>query len=337
MTTSMPPCNVIVIGASAGGVTSLSQLVRRFPPRLEAAIAVALHIPEQSPSMLPTILSREGPLKATHAVDGEPLQHGRIYVAPPGRHLIIKRQSVRVVKGPNENGHRPAVDPLFRTAARTHGRRVLGVVLSGSLDDGTAGLSAIKDHGGIALVQDPTDALFTGMPQSAIENVAVDFVGDVPALASELIRLADVLASDPSDVNALAVDADELDAVEVDLGTPRPEEWAAVPSPFSCPECHGVLFERKDGTGDRYRCRTGHAYSSEALNAAQSTGMDEALWIALRALEENAALLERLSRRARERRNVRVAERFLAQARGVHARARVVRDALESGAHAAGS
>ena len=275
MTTTMPPCNVIVIGASAGGVASLSQLVRRLPAQLQAAVAVALHVPEESTSVLPTILTREGPLTATHAVDGEPLQHGRIYVAPPGRHLIVKRQTVRVVRGPNENGHRPAVDPLFRTAARAHGRRVLGVVLSGSLDDGTAGLSAIKEHGGAALVQDPSDAMFAGMPQSAIENVAVDFIGDVPALASELVRLADALASNSADdSNIRTDDADELDAVEVDLGTPRAEEWAAVPSPFSCPDCHGVLFERQDGTLERYRCRTGHAYGSESLVAAQSKGVE---------------------------------------------------------------
>jgi two-component system chemotaxis response regulator CheB len=211
----------------------------------------------------------------------------------------------------------------------------LGVVLSGSLDDGTAGLSAIKEHGGVALVQDPSDALFAGMPQSAIDNVAVDFIGDVPALASELVRRADALASNAADdANIRTDDADELDAVEVDLGSPRAEEWAAVPSPFSCPDCHGVMFERQDGTLERYRCRTGHAYGSESLVAAQSKGVEEALWIAFRALEENAALLHRLSKRAGDRRNVRAAERFLMQARAIEARARVVREALLSGGSA---
>ena len=188
VTIHMSRCNVVVIGASAGGVSSLTSLVRCLPAGLEAAVAVALHVPEESPSALPAILSREGPLRATHAVDAEPLQHGRIYVAPPGRHLLVKRRTLRSVNGPNENGHRPAVDPLFRTAARSHGRRTIGVVLSGSLDDGTAGLQSVKQHGGAALVQDPEDALFSGMPTSAIENVAVDFVGDVSALASELSR-----------------------------------------------------------------------------------------------------------------------------------------------------
>src|SRR5689334_2215146 len=184
----MSQCNVVVVGASAGGVNSLMQLVSGFPAGLDAAIAVALHVPEESPSALPSILSRSGPLMASHAKDGEPLLHGRIYVARPGRHLLVKRKIIRSVNGPNENGHRPAIDPLFRSAGRAHGRRTIGVVLSGSLDDGTAGLFAIKQQGGAALVQDPTDALFSDMPENAIEHVAVDFVGDVPALALEIVK-----------------------------------------------------------------------------------------------------------------------------------------------------
>jgi two-component system chemotaxis response regulator CheB len=327
----MTHCNVIVIGASAGGVSSLTALVSMLPQELPAAMAVALHVPEESTSSLPQILTRGGALRATHAVDREPLLHGRIYVAPPGHHLLVKRHNMRVVKGPNENGHRPAVDPLFRTAARAHGRRVLGVVLSGSLDDGTAGLVAIKEHGGRALVQDPNDAMFAGMPQSAIENVLVDFVGDVPAVANELVRLVDVLASSADEPEPRSDGADELDAVEIEAGNLHPEQWTAVPSPFSCPECHGVLFERPDGTLERFRCRTGHAYSAESLVAAQSKGLDEALWIALRALEENAALLDRLAKRAHDRQHVRSSERFQKQARAMEARARIVRDALRSG------
>jgi two-component system chemotaxis response regulator CheB len=322
--------NVIVIGASAGGVASLTQLVRELPGDLDAAVAVALHVPEESPSALPAILTRERTLKATHAKDGEPLLHGRIYVAPPGRHLLVKRRTLRVVRGPNENGHRPAVDPLFRTAARAHGPRVIGVVLSGTLDDGTAGLSAIKAQGGTALAQDPAEALFPGMPQSAIDNVDVDFVGNPAALARELVRRTMELESEPD----TAPDDDcpeELDAVEMDAGTPDAEHWAAVPSPFTCPECHGTLFEQKDGTLVRYRCRTGHAYSPDTLAAEQSQGIETAMWVALRALEENAALLHRLAKRVSERGQTRASERFLSQARGVEERARVIRDALLSG------
>jgi two-component system, chemotaxis family, protein-glutamate methylesterase/glutaminase len=326
----MNRCTVVVIGASAGGVSSLMQLVSGLPEDLDAAVAVAVHVPEESPSALPSILSRQGPLTATHAADGEVLLHGRIYVAPPGRHLLVKRQTVRAVNGPNENGHRPAIDPLFRTAARAHGRRTIGVILSGTLDDGTAGLYAIKRHGGSALVQDPDDALFGGMPASAIENVPVDFIGDVPALTVELVRRTRELAADPAVELDVTDDSDDLDVVEMDHGTPDPDEWSAVPSQFTCPECHGSLFERQDGTIVRYRCRTGHAFSPDALAAAQSKGVEDALWIALRALEENAALLRTLSERSRERGQARSSQRFAARANGVEIRAKVIRDALMS-------
>ena len=326
----MNRCNVIVVGASAGGVGSLMQFVSGLPADLDAAVGVVLHFPEGSPSALPTIPSRQGPLKAAHAVDGEPLLHGRIYVAPPGRHLLIKRSSIRAVNGPNENGHRPAVDPMFRSAARAHGRRTIGVILSGSLDDGTAGLYAVKRRGGAALVQDPEDALFSGMPASAIEHVAVDFIGDVTAIASEVVRRTRDLATEPGLEIDVSDESEELDVVEMDSGTSDPDEWSAVPSGFTCPECHGSLFERRDGTLTRYRCRTGHAFSAEALAAAQSKGVEDALWIALRALEENAALLRNMSDRARDRGQDRSSQRYASQARGMESRAKVIRDALLS-------
>ena len=324
----MNRCNVVVVGASAGGVASLMQFVGGLPADLEAAVGVALHVPEESPSALPAILSRQGPLRAAHAVDGEPLLHGRIYVAPPGRHLLVKRASVRAVNGPNENGHRPAVDPLFRSAARAHGRRTIGVILSGSLDDGTAVLYSIKRHGGAALVQDPEDALFDGMPLSAIEHVSVDFVGDVAALVKEIVRRTRELTAGPDLEIDVSDDSDELDVVEMDSGTPDPADWSAVPSGLTCPECHGALFERRDGTLTRYRCRTGHAFSAESLAAAQSKGVEDALWIALRALEENAALLRTMAERARDRGQDRSSQRYASQARAIESRAKVIRDAL---------
>ena len=306
------------------------QFVSGLPPDLDAAVGIALHVPEEARSALPRILSRQGALKAAHALDDEPLLHGRIYVAPPGRHLLVKRASVRAVNGPNENGHRPAVDPLFRSAARAHGRRTIGVVLSGSLDDGTAGLYTIKRHGGAALVQDPKEALFDGMPASAIEHVAVDFIGDVSALTREVVKRTRDLATEPAQGIDVSDESEELDVVEMDNGTPDPDEWSPVPSGFTCPECHGALFERQDGTLSRYRCRTGHAFSAETLAASQSKGVEDALWIALRALEENAALLRNMSERARDRGQDRSSQRYASQARGIESRAKVIRDALRS-------
>jgi len=284
----MSRCNVIVVGASAGGVASLMRLVSQLPSNLGAAVAVALHVPENSPSVLPAILSRRGPLPAAHARDGEPLLHDRIYVAPPARHLLIKRRTVRAVIGPHENGHRPAVDPLFRTAARAHGHRVIGVILSGSLDDGTAGLAAIKAAGGAAVVQDPKDALFDGMPSSAIEHVDVDFVGDVDAVAGELVRRVLRLCADSTEEMMPDESTDEFDAVEMDRGIPDPD----------------------------------------TLLSEQANGIEDALWFAVRALEENAALLRGLHAKAVERDHLRTAEHYLSQANDVEARARIIREAL---------
>ena len=178
----MPGRDIHVIGASAGGVETLAELVRALPADLPASLFVVLHLPPHAISVLPQILSRSGPLPAAHARDREPIGRGRIYVAPPDHHLLIHRDHVRVVRGPRENNCRPAVDPPFRSAARSYGRRVVGVILSGVLDDGTAGLAAIRQRGGVAVVQDPDEARFSGMPTSALELVGAD----------HRLRLADI-------------------------------------------------------------------------------------------------------------------------------------------------
>jgi two-component system, chemotaxis family, protein-glutamate methylesterase/glutaminase len=180
--------DVVVVGASAGGVEALSQMVAPLPADLEAAVFVVLHLAPSGTSVLPSILTRRGNLPAVHAVDGASIEHGRIYVAPPDHHLLLEAETIRVVRGPRENGYRPAIDPLFRTAARTFGGRVIGVILSGVLDDGTIGLGTVKEHGGRTLVQDPADALYDGMPQSAIELVSPDTVLPAPELAAAIIE-----------------------------------------------------------------------------------------------------------------------------------------------------
>jgi two-component system, chemotaxis family, protein-glutamate methylesterase/glutaminase len=186
----VPDDAIVVIGASAGGVEAVSTIVRELPVSLPAAVFVTLHFPATGTSFLPRILARMGRLPVMHPRDGERLERGHIYVAPPACHMMLRRGAIRVARGPRENGMRPAIDPLFRSAAAAYADRVVGVVLTGSLDDGTAGLLAIKRAGGIAIVQDPADALFASMPQSAIEHVSVDHVLPRSEIARAIIDAA---------------------------------------------------------------------------------------------------------------------------------------------------
>jgi two-component system chemotaxis response regulator CheB len=322
--------NVVVVGASAGGVEALVRLVQGLPSDLPAAVFVVLHITPDSASALPKILSRAGALAAVHPVDGEPIQPGRVYVAPPDRHLLLTPRRVHVVHGPRENGHRPAVDPLFRTAARAFGPRVIGVVLSGTLDDGTAGLAAIKMRGGIAIVQDPSDALFPGMPRSALENVPVDAVlpvGEIPARLVELVN-EPVTGSAPPVSHEMDMEAR---MAELDEGAVHNSERPGSPSAFSCPDCGGVLWELADGELIRYRCRVGHAYSPDTLSTKQVEKLEDALWIALRGLEEQAALALRLAERAAERGQPKIADRFESRHRDAQDQAEVIREVLANG------
>lgn len=330
--------NIIVIGASAGGVEALAQLVENLPPDLPAAIFVVLHIPAQGTSVLPNILNRRikkqhknASLWASHPQDGEKIEQGRIYVAPPDHHLLVKNGYIRLARGPKENSHRPAVDPLFRTAARVYGSRVVGIVLSGTLDDGTAGLLAVKQQGGIAIVQNPEEAMYSGMPANAIENVDVDHILPVAEIASVLVDLVHKSVEElpPSVSHDMEM---ETDIAELELGAMQVlDNRPGTPSPFACPDCNGVLWEIDEGGVLRFRCRTGHAYSTNSLMAEQSEALEEALWNALRALEEKAALSERLAVRARDRNQNLSAKRFEAQRQFAQQRATLIRQLLLRG------
>ena len=320
--------DIIVIGTSAGGVEALQAVARSLPPKFPAAVFVTLHFPEHGTSSLPRILARAGALAAVHAADGDSIVHGRIYIAPPDHHLLLTTRGIRVVRGPKDNGNRPAVDPMFRSAAVAFGPRVIGVILSGNLDDGTAGLAAIKRRGGLAVVQDPEEALFPSMPRSALENVAVDRVIHVNHFARTLQELmAEPLPDlEPPISHGDAMENDyaagDLNAIE------HPEQHPGNVSPYSCPDCGGVLWEVKDGEFTRYRCRVGHGWTGDALLAQQSETLDDALWTALRALEENAALSRQIAARHRARGAERLAQRLDGQAEAAQARADVIRNAL---------
>jgi two-component system chemotaxis response regulator CheB len=323
---------LVVIGASAGGVFALKAIADRLPDHFPAAICVVLHVPSGHPSRLPEILNRTRRLPAAHAADGERIQQSRIYIAPPDHHLLIDGEFLHVVRGPRENRQRPAIDPLFRSAARTHGSRVIGVILSGALDDGTAGLQEIKARHGITLVQDPDTAEADGMPRSALEHVEVDACLPLAAIADRLIELVaeqPLPRSDESltlNVRLEFEDAAarlEPEAIESDV---RPGRLSA----YTCPECHGPLWELEDGEIVRYRCRVGHAYSSRTLIVEQVQAVERALWIGLRALEENAALLRRLAARAQGRHSHHTAQHFQERAEGIEANAETLRSTLAS-------
>lgn len=318
---------IIVIGASAGGVEALITLVKQLPPDFPAAIFIVLHIPPHGTSVLPTILSRAGKLKAFHPQDGQLIKPGQIYIAPPNYHLLIKHGYITLACGHKENGHRPAVDPLFRTAARVYGANVIGVILSGSLDDGTAGLMAIKMRGGVAIVQNPKEAMFSGMPTSAVENVAVDYImplSAIPSLLAELVNQPVIKEEQPMP-DEMEIEAD---MAELEINALHQHDRPGNPSGFACPACGGSLWELQEGNLLRFRCRTGHAYSSGTLLAEQSEALEEALWIALRALEESSALAARLAEKARDRQHLKSAERFEEQSQDAQKRANVIREAL---------
>lgn len=335
--------DIIVIGASAGGVEAMATVVRGLPADLPAAVFVVVHFPPWSRSVLPQILERTGALPAAHAVDGESIHPGRIYVAPPGRHMLIHDGTVRLVAGPRENGAIPAVDPLFRSAARWHGARVIGVVLSGNLDDGAAGLVAIKHRGGLAVAQDPEEALYDGMPRSAVETAPVDHVVPLDRIGSLLGELARTPPdADPEGTRRYPLNhtpgesMDERIERETDIFEMHPPELGDDHRPgdisgFTCPECHGALWEIQEGDVLRYRCRVGHGYTAEAMLAEQGRDVEAALWIAFRALRERAALCRRMGQRMTDRGQHVLAARQHEDAADAERRASLLRQVLLRG------
>ena len=283
---------VIVIGASAGGVEAFLRIAARLSPNLPAPVLIVLHIGAHR-SHLPELLNRSGPNHAVLAQTGMQPVAGMIYVAPPDQHLLLDGGLLRLIRGPKENHARPAINPLFRSAALDKGARVVGVVLTGMLDDGAAGLRAIKACGGIALVQDPEEAAEPSMPRSALASTAVDHVLRLDAMTDLLNSLAQPLE------NAPATNAPEWLRIEhaVSLGNANMQDLDAigVPSKFTCPECGGALFEVKEGKPLRFLCHTGHAFSLRGLASLQENVTDETLWSALRALQEKEAILRRLA------------------------------------------
>ncbi len=318
------PKDIIVIGTSAGGIEALRVLVGGLPDDLAASVFIVLHTSPDSPGMLADILNRFGKLPATTARDGERIRPGRIYVPPPDRHMLLEPGVVRLTRGPKENRFRPAVDPLFRSAAQTYGPRVVGVILTGYLGDGTAGLWTVKHLGGTAVVQDPQDALVPFMPLSALNHVEVDYCLPLEEIAPLLVRLSRERVEEegafqvPKDMEIevnIAKEQKPIDAGVLTLGEP---------SNYACPECHGVLLQMKEGRLFRFRCHTGHAYSVESLLADITEKMDDALWNSIRAFEEAELFMRHMAEHAADGN---AAKSFLERADEAQRRAGLIRQA----------
>ncbi|KQV86226.1 hypothetical protein ASD15_29565 [Massilia sp. Root351] len=354
---------VIVIGASAGGLDALKRVLGKLPADFPAPVLVVMHIGARE-SILPALLRKVCALQVRHARDGELLAQPMILVAPPDRHMMVARDGpigcVRLTYGAMENYTRPAIDPLFRSAAAAYGAGATGVILTGYLDDGTAGLQAIKACGGTAVVQDPSDAFAESMPSSALERVAVDYVLKLDDIGDMLLTLAGAPLP-PSELDATQ-DLSKEAAME---SKPREvPEWIAVenryaggegelrdleriarPSTFTCPECHGALWEVRErvagaaSSGNangkprpRYRCHTGHSFTALALEHTQDRVVEEAVWSAIRALHEKEELARRLAEHAHSNGLPGAAADYQARAESARRSAAVLRNNLVRGA-----
>jgi len=339
----LQPRDIFVIGGSAGSIEALSTIVRDLPANFSGSIFVVVHVTPESPGMLAQLLSRIGSLQATSPLDAEDIQRGQIYVARPDHHLTIENGKVRGLRGPRENRHRPAIDPLFRTAAREYGPRVVGVILSGLQDDGSAGLYAIKRRGGITIVQDPNDAMWKEMPKQALEYVEPNYLLPARDIGPTILKL--VNAQEVESAMAKKISSrrksngrnqrieNEKDAASVAPEQPDEnkdvaysEEGEGAPSVFACPECHGVLWELKDDKMVRFRCRVGHSYGTESLTKEISMASESALWAAVRALEEKAALGRRVAEGMGTSRSM--SSRLLDQSAADASNARLIREMI---------
>ena len=302
---------VVVVGASAGGTAALPQLFSDLPDDLHAAYFVVQHLFAETVSVLPRLLNNASSLPAIHPRDGHVVEPGTIYVAPPNYHLLIHQPGIiEVSYGARENLHRPAIDPLFRSAARAYGRRTIGILLTGTKDDGAAGLLAIKMRNGIAIVQDPADAAYPEMPQNAIDLVEnIDYVApldEIPALIEEWVQ--------------------KLVNVPID-GNGEETEMSEQPEALICPECGGSLRQVEHGRLIQYHCHVGHTFGLQSLQAAYAEKTEETLWAALRALKEQAILLQQMAARTTTER---FREEYLKEAEAAEEHAKHINEILHN-------
>lgn len=323
--------DIVVVAASAGGIEVLRELLSRLPAGLPAAVLIVLHIPATSGGALANILDRSGPLPTAAARDAEEIRSGHVYVAPPDRHLLIDGDRVQLSHGPRQNGHRPAADPLFTSAAASYGSRVLAVVLSGTLDDGAAGAAAVERRGGLVAVQDPATSAYSGMPAAALAATEQARVLAVPEIAALIVRSSHHAVRGPEDDPADPVDPDHLSEMLLDLdpvAARPPGEWSGL----TCPECGGPLHYTADMDPGRYECRLGHGWSQVSLLDGHSAAVEQALWVAALRLDERARITQGMADEAGKRGHPLSAARFRESARESGDALKTIRKLLEGAA-----
>ena len=330
----MPSRAVVVVGASAGGVEPMAELIGSMPADLAAAVLVVLHMPPGADSHLPEILERAGPLQARHAENGEPLENGHVYVSPPDVHLTIEEGHVRTDRGPRQNHHRPAIDPLLRSASRWRDGRTIAVILSGVQHDGLSGAIAVCRNGGAVIAQDPGEAMFPSMPAAVLAGVPGSLAMPVSEMAPRIVALiADRLGpstnGNPAPERPTRPPSREVAAVGRPREIPSEDEVPVADGPvrYGCPDCGGVLTEIAENGHLRFRCRVGHEYAADDLLLAQDVALENALWSALRGMEERAELSQRLSDRIAST-SPGTAARHRARAAETNAEADLIRDFL---------
>jgi two-component system chemotaxis response regulator CheB len=318
--------DILAIGTSAGGFEALRFLAREFPREFPASVLVVIHLSSQFNSTLDAILTQAGPLPARFAQDGDKLERSRIYIAPPKQHLLVESDRLRLGSGPRENNARPALDPLFRSVALCCGSRAIGAVLTGTLGDGAAGLSALKQSGGITVVQDPSDAAYAEMPTTALIRSKPDHIVSLASMPALFDKLVGQPVGQPAPVpEGLQY---EVDVARGDTGSMHEMDRIGRRSVLACPDCHGVMWEIDEGELVRYRCHVGHAYSAELMSLALDENLTRALGAALRALDERIAIATKLEQQAKDVGRTRIAESWARKAREFEEEAKIIRDSV---------
>jgi len=326
--------DIIVIGASAGGLKALSKIVTSLPNEFDAVIFIVQHVAPNTPSLLPRILADISNFSVTHPQDGEEIQKGRIYVAPPDHHLLISPGYMRIVRGPQENRFRPAIDALFRSAARAYGPRVVGVVLTGYLDDGTVGLQAVKKRGGVTVVQDPQEAEYSSMPNSALRYAKIDHCLPLTEIAELLVSLTKEPAVEEKAYPVTQEIEFESNIAEQQMNTQEfleNVEKIGTRTTYSCPECNGSIWQIGNGDLLRFRCHVGHAFTADVFLSEQTQNIENALWSAVRALEEKVTLSRQIAQRMQKLNLYKAATKYENNAQNIDEEVSTLRDLILNG------